>query len=175
MEIKQFEDKNLAHYSYAIVSKGEVALIDPARNPQPYYDFAKQNNATISTVIETHPHADFVSSHLEIHKTTGAIIYVSKLLGAEYAHQIFDEGNKISLGNITLSALNTPGHSPDSISIVAIDENGKYFGIKGWPANNSFTKSSSLIFCKLQLAIFSAPMVLVFATLKTLPHKLPAP
>ena len=125
MEIKQFEDKNLAHYSYAIISNGEAALIDPARNPQPYYDFAKQHNVKITTVIETHPHADFVSSHLEIHHTTEATIYASKLLGAEYEHQTFDEGDAIVLGNITLKALNTPGHSPDSISIVAIDENGK--------------------------------------------------
>ncbi len=125
MEIKQFEDKNLAHYSYAIVSNGEMALIDPARNPQPYYDYAKQQGAKITTVIETHPHADFVSSHLEIHQTTHATIYVSKLLGAEYPHQTFDDGDAIVLGNITLKALNTPGHSPDSISIIAIDENGK--------------------------------------------------
>jgi glyoxylase-like metal-dependent hydrolase (beta-lactamase superfamily II)/rhodanese-related sulfurtransferase len=125
MEIKQFEDKNLAHYSYAIISNGEIALIDPARNPQPYYDFAKQHHAKINAVIETHPHADFVSSHLEIYNTTGATIYVSKLLGAEYPHQTFDDGDAIVLGNITLKALNTPGHSPDSISIVAIDENGK--------------------------------------------------
>ncbi len=125
MEIKQFEDQNLAHYSYAIVSKGEMALIDPSRNPQPYYDFAKQHHAKITTVIETHPHADFVSSHLEIHHTTGATIYVSKLLGAEYSHHAFDDNDVITLGNITLKALNTPGHSPDSISIVAMDENGK--------------------------------------------------
>ncbi len=125
MNIKQFEDKNLAHYSYAIVSNGEVAVIDPSRNPQPYYDFAKENNARITTVIETHPHADFVSSHLEIHRKTGATIYVSKLLGAEYEHESFDDGDAIVLGKITLKALNTPGHSPDSISIVAIDENGK--------------------------------------------------
>ena len=89
MEIKQFQDKNLAHYSYAIVSNGEVAVIDPSRNPQPYYDFADEHHAKITTIIETHPHADFVSSHLEIHKTTGATIYVSKLLGAEYPHQTF--------------------------------------------------------------------------------------
>jgi len=124
MEIKQFEDKNLAHFSYAILSNGEVALIDPARNPQPYYDFAKQHNAKITAVIETHPHADFVSSHLEIYNTTGATIYVSKLLGAEYEHQTFDEGEAIVLGSSTLKAWNTPGHSPDSISILAIDENG---------------------------------------------------
>lgn len=125
MEIKQFEDKNLAHYSYAVISNGEVALIDPSRNPQQYYDFAKRHNAKITAVIETHPHADFVSSHLEIHNTTNATIYVSQLLGAEYEHQTFDEGDAILLGNITLKAINTPGHSPDSISIIAIDEIGK--------------------------------------------------
>lgn len=125
MKIKQFEDKNLAHYSYAIVSNGEMALIDPSRNPQPYYDFAKEENATITTIIETHPHADFVSSHLEISNTTGATIYVSKLLGAEYSHQSFDDGDAIVLGGITLKSINTPGHSPDSISILAINEDLK--------------------------------------------------
>ncbi len=125
MEIKQFEDKNLSHYSYAILSNGEIALIDPARDPKPYYEFAKNNNAKITAVIETHPHADFVSSHLEISKYTGASIYVSKLLGAEYPHQTFDDGDALVLGKITLKAINTPGHSPDSISILAIDENGK--------------------------------------------------
>ncbi len=125
MIIHQFEDKNLAHFSYAIVSKGQMAVIDPARNPQPYYDFAISQKAKITTIIETHPHADFVSSHLEIHQSAGATIYVSKLLGAEYPHQTFDEGEAIVLGDITLKALNTPGHSPDSISIVALDEEGK--------------------------------------------------
>ncbi|MDE3185219.1 MAG: MBL fold metallo-hydrolase [Bacteroidota bacterium] len=125
MEIKQFQDKNLAHYSYAIVSNGEVAVIDPSRNPQPYYDFADEHHAKITTIIETHPHADFVSSHLEIFKTTGATIYVSKLLGAEYPHQTFDDDDAIILGHVTLKALDTPGHSPDSISIVLIDENDK--------------------------------------------------
>ena len=124
MEIRQFEDKNLAHYSYAIHSNGEIALIDPARDPQRYYDFAREANGRITAVIETHPHADFVSSHLEIHQTTGATIYASKLLGAEYDHQTFDDGDAIVLGHITLKAFNTPGHSPDSISILAIDEDG---------------------------------------------------
>ena len=125
MEIKQFEDKNLAHYSYAIYSEGEIALIDPARNPKQYYDFAKEKNAKIVAIIETHPHADFVSSHLEISQDMGAAIYVSKLLGAEYPHQAFDEGQSINIGKIKLKALNTPGHSPDSISILAENEAGK--------------------------------------------------
>ena len=121
MIIKQFEYKPLAHYSYAIISNGEMALIDPERDPKAYYEFAKAHKAKISAVIETHPHADFVSSHLQIHKETGATIYNSEKLGAEYPHKAFDEGISIHLGDITLNAINTPGHSPDSISIVATD------------------------------------------------------
>ncbi len=122
MNIKQFEYKPLSHYSYAIVSEGKMAIIDPERNPQQYYDFAISNNAKIVAVIETHPHADFVSSHLEIHKETGAIIYNSEKLGADYPHHSFDEGDSITLGAITLKAINTPGHSPDSITIVASED-----------------------------------------------------
>ncbi|MEP7171655.1 MAG: MBL fold metallo-hydrolase [Bacteroidota bacterium] len=125
MKIEQFYDKGLAHGSYAIVSEGQMAVIDPARNPQPYYDFAKRNNAVIVAVFETHPHADFVSSHLEISKTTGAKIYVSKLLGAEYPHIGFDDGDSLQLGTVKLKAINTPGHSPDSVTILLEDENGK--------------------------------------------------
>ncbi len=126
MQIKQFEDKNLSHYSYAILSecKKKIILIDPARNTQPYLDYAKDNDAQITGVIETHPHADFVSSHLELHQITGAIIYTSKLVDAFYPHQPFDEGQNIQLGKIKLSAINTPGHSPDSISIV-LEHDGK--------------------------------------------------
>ena len=120
MRIKQFEDKNLSHYSYAILSESEkqIILVDPARNGKQYLDFAKENNAEITGIIETHPHADFVSSHFELHQITGAIIYSSKLVDALYSHQSFDEGESIQLGNIKLTALNTPGHSPDSISIL---------------------------------------------------------
>ena len=125
MNIIQFEDKFLAHYAYALISEGEIALVDPARNPQPYYDLAEREGAKITTIIETHPHADFVSSHKEIAEKTGAKIYVSKLLGAEYKHHSFDEGDTIKVGKTTLKALNTPGHSPDSICIVVIDEDGK--------------------------------------------------
>ncbi|MEM6516817.1 MAG: rhodanese-like domain-containing protein [Bacteroidota bacterium] len=121
MTIKQFEYKPLAHFSYAIISNDEMAVIDPERNPQQYYDFAQKNDAKIVAVIETHPHADFVSSHLEIHNTTGATIYNSEKLGADYPHQSFDEGDIISLGSIKLKALNTPGHSADSITVVATD------------------------------------------------------
>ena len=121
MNIKQFEYKPLAHYSYALVSDGKMAVVDPERNPEQYYAFAKANNAEIVAVIETHPHADFVSSHLEIHKKTGATIYNSEKLGADYPHEYFDEGDHITIGEVTLKAINTPGHSPDSITIVATE------------------------------------------------------
>src|SRR5436190_431700 len=63
-QIKQFKDKGLAHFSYAVLVGKKIWLIDPGRDPQQYFQFAKGNNATIAAVIETHPHADFVSSHL---------------------------------------------------------------------------------------------------------------
>lgn len=119
MDIKQFEYKPLAHYSYAIISEGKMAVIDPERDPKQYYDFAKANNAKIVAVIETHPHADFVSSHLQIHKETGATIYNSEKTGADYPYTAFDEGGTLKIGNVVLTVINTPGHSPDSITVVA--------------------------------------------------------
>jgi hydroxyacylglutathione hydrolase len=124
MKIHQFYDKGLAHASYAVIRNGRMIVVDPARDPQPYYDFATLNEADITGVIETHPHADFVSSHLEIHQTTGAVIYVSKLTGAEYPHETFDDGDVIQLDDIKLKAINTPGHSPDSICILVEDQYG---------------------------------------------------
>lgn len=120
MQIKQWEDSNLSHFSYAVLSDCEkkIVLIDPSRNPHPYLDFAKKYDATIVGIIETHPHADFVSSHAELRQLTGATIYTHSLVGASYEHQPFDEGATIQLGKIKLTSLHTPGHSPDSISIL---------------------------------------------------------
>ena len=126
MKIKQFEDKFLSHFSYAILSECEskVVLIDPARNPQQYYDYAAMQGAKIVGVIETHPHADFVSSHLEIHRSTGAVIYASKITSPDYPFLSFDTGDVLEMGKIKLRAINTPGHSPDSICIV-LEHDGK--------------------------------------------------
>ncbi len=120
MQIKQWEDKNLSHYSYGILSDCEkkIILVDPSRNPKPYLEWAKENEAAIVGVIETHPHADFVSSHLELHQKTGSTIYTHSLVGASYSHQAFDDGATIELGKIRLTSMHTPGHSPDSISIL---------------------------------------------------------
>ncbi|WP_345238377.1 MBL fold metallo-hydrolase [Hymenobacter saemangeumensis] len=122
VQIQQFYDKGLAHASYAVRCGRQVAIIDPGRDPQPYYDFADEHEARIVAVIETHPHADFVSSHLEIAEETEADIYCSKLVGARYPHKTFDDGNRITLGSVELHAINTPGHSPDSISVLLMDE-----------------------------------------------------
>lgn len=120
MQIKQWEDRNLAQFSYAILSDSEkkVILIDPARNPQQYLEYAKENDAEIIGIIETHPHADFISSHSELHEETGATIYAGSLVGAAYPHKALDEGDTIAFGKIKLLALYTPGHSPDSITIL---------------------------------------------------------
>ena len=124
MYIHQFYDKGLAHASYGIINQGVMAVIDPARDPQPVYHLAAQHGANIVAVIETHPHADFISAHLEIQQQTGAKIYVSKLVGATYPHVGFDDGDSIELGDLRLKAINTPGHSPDSICILLEDEFG---------------------------------------------------
>lgn len=122
MKIEQFKDEPLAHYSYAIVSEGEMALVDPSRNPKQYYKFAEGNNAKIVAVFETHPHADFVSGHLQIHQETGATIYVSEKTGVNYPHEPFDEGQSVKIGKATIRPLHTPGHSPDSFTFVTEED-----------------------------------------------------
>ncbi len=124
MDIKQFKDEPLAHYSYALVSNGKMAVIDPARNPTQYYKFAEEHHAKIVAVFETHPHADFVSGHLQIHEETGATIFISEKVGVSYPHTSFDEGQSVKIGNTSIKPLHTPGHSPDSLTFVA-EEDGK--------------------------------------------------
>jgi glyoxylase-like metal-dependent hydrolase (beta-lactamase superfamily II)/rhodanese-related sulfurtransferase len=131
MTVKQFEDKPLAHYSYAVISQGQMAIVDPSRDIKPYYKLAEAQNAEIVAVFETHPHADFVSSHLQLYRETGATIYVSKLVGANYPHETFDEGDVVKFRHVKFSAINTPGHSPDSISVIAVDGNNNHVMFSG--------------------------------------------
>ncbi|WP_116109069.1 MBL fold metallo-hydrolase [Lewinella sp. IMCC34191] len=129
MTIKQFYDEGLAHASYVIHTDGEAVVIDPARDPQPYYDFIDEAGAKLTAIIETHPHADFVSAHLEMHEATGAPILTSGKTDAAYPHQSFDGEATFPIGDHTLTALDTPGHSPDSISVLLRDANGKQIAV----------------------------------------------
>lgn len=122
MKVEQFYDKALAHGSYAILSEGEVALVDPGRDPQPYLDFAKKNNAKVVAVFETHPHADFASSHLEFYEKYGAKIYINSKVGVSYPHETMDDGDDVKFGKVTMRALFTPGHSPDHNTYLLLDE-----------------------------------------------------
>ncbi|MDQ1139810.1 MBL fold metallo-hydrolase [Pedobacter agri] len=123
--IEQFQDKGLAHFSYAVLVNGKIILIDPARNPKPYLDYAKSQNAAVTGVIETHPHADFTSSHLEFQKLNNIKIYASSLTKAGYQRTGFDDGSKIKLSDsVSLRSVFTPGHAPDHIAVV-LTENGK--------------------------------------------------
>src|SRR5690606_7469755 len=123
MTIKQFKDEPLAHYSYALVSDGKMALIDPSRDPLQYYKYAEEQHAKIVAVFETHPHADFVSGHLQIHEETGATIYVSEKVGVSYPHEPFDEGQPVKIGSISIRPLHTPRHPPDSLTLLAGEGN----------------------------------------------------
>lgn len=123
--IEQFKDKGLAHFSYAILADKKIIIVDPQRDPQIYYDFAKTHGAEIVGVIETHPHADFTSSHLELHHSVKATIYASSLTKPAYPFSPFDAGKVIKLTDkISLRSLYTPGHAPDHISAV-LQEDGK--------------------------------------------------
>ncbi|TDH28562.1 MBL fold metallo-hydrolase [Segetibacter sp. 3557_3] len=120
MQIRQWEDEDLAQFSYAILSDCErkIILVDPLRDPKQYLDYAEQNHASITGILETHPHADFVSGHAELSNITGANIYTGNLARAAYPHIPVFDADTIELGKITLRILHTPGHSADSISIL---------------------------------------------------------
>lgn len=102
-----------------------MALVDPSRNPMPYYELAEEHEAEIVAVFETHPHADFVSGHLQIKEETGATIYVNEKVGVSYAFENFNNGKEVKIGKVKFSAFETPGHSPDSITILAEDQEKK--------------------------------------------------
>lgn len=124
MTIEQFFDEGLSHASYAVVSKGEMAVIDPGRDPAPYVEFAKDHDARIVAVFETHPHADFVSCHMELHRDHGAKIYIHPDMKAEYPHEALDHEEEVEVGELRFQALFTPGHSPDHNSYLLKDASG---------------------------------------------------
>ncbi len=121
MEFKQFYLGCLAQASYLIGSDGEAAVVDPRRDVEEYLAFADEHGLTIRYVIETHLHADFVSGHRELAERTGATIVFGKRAAAAFPHRAVVDGEEIALGRLTLRVLETPGHTPESVSILVFD------------------------------------------------------
>ena len=129
MKIEQIYTSCLAQGAYYIESNGEVAIIDPLRETQQYVDKAKANNAVIKFVFETHIHADFVSGHLDLAKKTGATIVYGPNANTVFDCYNASDNEEFKIGNITLKALHTPGHTLESVTYLLIDKNGKNHAI----------------------------------------------
>jgi len=122
-KVRQFVDEGLSQFAYAIYDNKSVLLIDPARHVQPYIDFANERDLEIIAVIETHPHADFVSGHAELQRRLHIPIYVGRDYEAEFPHKALLQGDHIPLNSlVSLRVIHTPGHSPESISLVLVDQ-----------------------------------------------------
>ena len=119
MKFKQFYLGCLAHASYYIGSETEAAIIDPQRDVQQYLDEAAANGQRIKYIIETHSHADFVSGHLELSEKTGAEIVYGTRAKTEFPTHKVKDGDVLSVGKVNLKFLETPGHTPDGITVLA--------------------------------------------------------
>lgn len=125
MYIEQIYTNCLAQAAYYIESDGEAAIIDPLREPQPYLQMAKQRNAQIKYVFETHFHADFVSGHLDLSRLTGAAIVFGPGAKPDYRVMAAIDREKFKLGKIIIEVLHTPGHTVESACFLVYDEEGK--------------------------------------------------
>ena len=123
MILKQFYLGCLAHASYLIGDEttAVAAVVDPQRDIDQYLAFAGEHGLTIKHVLLTHLHADFIAGHLELRDRVGAMIYLGAAAQAEYPFTALHDGDRIELGRVTLKALETPGHTPESISIAVFD------------------------------------------------------
>ena len=121
MYFKQFYLGCLAHASYLIGSEGEAAVVDPQRDVDQYVKEAEEQGLTIKYVIETHLHADFVSGHRELAERTGAEIVFGAKAAATFPHRAVMNGDELHVGKVILKVLETPGHTPESISVLVVD------------------------------------------------------
>jgi glyoxylase-like metal-dependent hydrolase (beta-lactamase superfamily II)/rhodanese-related sulfurtransferase len=121
--LKQFYLGCLAHASYIIGDEatGTAAVVDPQRDTEQYIAFAAEHSLQIKHVFLTHLHADFVAGHLELRDRVGATIYLGAAAKAGYAFTPLRDGDVVEFGRVRLQALETPGHTPESISIVVYD------------------------------------------------------
>jgi hydroxyacylglutathione hydrolase len=111
----------LAHASYLIGSEGEAAVVDPRRDVDDYLRLIAEHGLTLRWVVETHLHADFVSGHRELAERTGARIVFGRRAGAQVPHLAVADGDEVRLGKVVLRFLETPGHTPESLSVLVID------------------------------------------------------
>lgn len=125
MRIEQLYTKCLAEAAYFIESEGEIAVIDPLREVEPYLELAANWNGKIKYIFETHFHADFVSGHIDLAKKTGAPIVYGPTAKTSFEAIIATDNQEFKIGKVTLKVLHTPGHTPESVSYLLLDENGK--------------------------------------------------
>ncbi len=123
MNIEQIYTGCLAQGAYYIESNGEVAIIDPLREVNPYIQRAKKDGASIKYIFETHFHADFVSGHVTLAEKTGATIVFGPEAETTFESHIAEDGEIFTLGNITITALHTPGHTMESTTYLLKDNN----------------------------------------------------
>ena len=123
MILHQFYLNCLAHASYLVGDEqtGIAVVVDPQRDIAQYLAFADKHHLRIAHVILTHMHADFIAGHLELRDRVGATIYLGAAAQAEYAFTPLADGSRIELGRVRLQAIETPGHTPESISIAVYD------------------------------------------------------
>ena len=121
MHFKQFYVGCLAHASYLIGDTGEAVVVDPSRDVQMYLDEANAHGLAIKWILETHLHADFVSGHRELAARTGATIAIGARAEAGYPHRALKEGDDVRIGQLVIRALETPGHTPESISFLVFE------------------------------------------------------
>ena len=118
MHVQRFFVEGLAHASYLLGSDGKAAVVDPKRDVDDYIEAAERAGWRINAVLNTHPHADFASGFSELAERTGAKIYVSHLAPARYEHVDGRNGDRLEVGSVQIEFLETPGHSPDSLSFM---------------------------------------------------------
>ncbi len=131
MYFKQFYLGCLAHASYLVGSEGEAVVVDPQRDVDQYISEAEAQGLKIKYVIETHLHADFVSGHRELAARTGAEIVFGKEADATFQHRAVQDGDEIRIGKVVLRIMETPGHTPESISVLVTDTETGMIGKKG--------------------------------------------
>jgi len=129
MRVEQIYTGCLAQGAYYVESNGEVAIIDPLREVSPYMERAKKDNAKIKYIFETHFHADFVSGHVTLAKNTGAKIVFGPNAETNYEAYIAKDNEEFKIGDITIIALHTPGHTMESTSYLLRDKNGKDYAL----------------------------------------------